>query len=464
MTESYGCSHICNRESEEMEEKVKKQVEQFKSGFPPAQLAAAATVGDGILKLSDNEKEELIAKYESSDFQVEKFVPASGAATRMFKALMERKNQGTENDISKKFISQLDEFPFELNGDIDEVLSKMFDDWGFDQLPKGLLPFHKYNDETRTPAHEHIVEAIGYAKKQGPIRLHFTVSPEHMSGFQSHLSEIAEKFDEQFEISFSVQKPETDTVAVTPENEPFKKEDGELLFRPAGHGALLENLNDRDADLLFLKNIDNVVPDRLKPETIDFKKVLAGVLLEYQARIFELLRKHDAGEDIYQEGLDLLKIVGLKGDLSREQVVEKLNRPIRVCGMVKNQGEPGGGPFWVKDGDTETLQIVEGAQVDKEDQAQFDIFQNSTHFNPVDIVCGVRDYKGDKFDLLKYRDPNTGFIAKKSYQGQPIKAMELPGLWNGSMADWNTIFVEVPIITFNPVKTVIDLLRPEHQA
>jgi hypothetical protein len=449
---------------EEMEEKVKKQVEQFKSGFPPAQLEAAATIDRGILKLSDIEKEQFIEKYESTDVEVEKFVPASGAATRMFKALLERKNQGTDNEVSKKFIENLSDFPFELSGDADGVLSKMFDDWGFDQLPKGLLPFHKYENGVRTPAHEHLVEAVGYAKKNGPLKIHFTVSPEHIDGFKSHLDEISKSFDEQFDITYSVQKPETDTVAVTPENEPFKKEDGELLFRPAGHGALLENLNDRNADILFIKNIDNVVPDRLKPETIEFKKVLAGVLLDFQERVFSLLRKADLGEDILKEGMELLEEVGIKGTFTNDQLIEKLNRPMRVCGMVKNQGEPGGGPFWVKDGDFETLQIVEGAQVDKADPAQFDIIQKSTHFNPVDIVCGVRNYKGEKFDLLEFRDPKTGFIANKSYQGQPIKAMELPGLWNGSMADWNTIFVEVPIITFNPVKTVNDLLRSEHQA
>ncbi|MEQ9229757.1 MAG: DUF4301 family protein, partial [Cyclobacteriaceae bacterium] len=333
----------------------------------------------------------------------------------------------------------------------------------FDQLPKGLLPFHKYANEVRTPAHEHLVESLGYAQKGTALKIHFTVSPEHLKPFQDHLAEVAESFQEKFDITYSVQKPETDTVAVTLNNDPFKKENGELLFRPAGHGALLENLNERKADILFLKNIDNVVPDRLKPETIKYKRLLAGVLLSFQERIFDLLKRADGGEDIHEEGKALLEEVGIKGNFTSGQIIDKLNRPIRVCGMVKNQGEPGGGPFWVESNGFESLQIVEGAQVDKEDPSQAKIFQKSTHFNPVDIVCGVRDFKGNKFDLLKYRDSETGFITNKSFQGQPIKAMELPGLWNGGMADWNTIFVEVPIVTFNPVKTVNDLLRPEHQ-
>ncbi len=445
------------------EEKVRKQVEQFVKGFPAVKLLSAATIGQGILRISVDNKEVFLEKYEQSDIEVEKFVPASGAATRMFKELLALKNEQVETEKTREFISRISQFPFEVSGDAPTILSRLFDDWGLDQLPKGLLPFHKYANEVRTPAHEHLVESLGYAQKGSALKIHFTVSPEHLKVFENHLSDVADSFSEHFEITFSVQKPETDTVAVTLNNEPFKKENGELLFRPAGHGALLENLNEREADILFLKNIDNVVPDRLKPETIKYKRLLAGVLLSFQVRIFDLLKRADGGEDIHEEGEALLEEVGIKGNFTSGQIIDKLNRPIRVCGMVKNQGEPGGGPFWVESNGFESLQIVEGAQVDKEDPSQAKIFQKSTHFNPVDIVCGVRDYKGNKFDLLKYRDSETGFITNKSFQGQPIKAMELPGLWNGGMADWNTIFVEVPIVTFNPVKTVNDLLRPEHQ-
>ncbi len=446
------------------EETVLQQVKQFTEGFPAVKLLSAATIGQGILSIQDEERTSFQKCYEEADVVVEKFVPASGAATRMFRELLALKNEGVETGRTREFISRISEFPFEVSGEAQAILSTLFDDWGFDRLPKGLLPFHKYEAEIRTPAYEHLVEAVGYAKKASVLKVHFTVSPEHLKPFQDHLAEVAESFSEKFEITYSIQKPETDTVAVTPENVPFRQANGELLYRPAGHGALLENLNERNADILFLKNIDNVIPDRLKPETIENKKLLAGVLLSFQKRIFDLLDKAEAGIDVSVEGKMLLEEVGIKGKISSEQILEKLNRPIRVCGMVKNQGEPGGGPFWVESNGFPTLQIIESAQVDRENPGQLEIFEKSTHFNPVDIVCGVRDFRGEKFDLLKYRDPNTGFITNKSFQGQPIKAMELPGLWNGGMADWNTIFVEVPIVTFNPVKTVNDLLRPEHQA
>ncbi len=446
------------------EETVLQQVEQFKKGFPSVKLLSVATIGQGILSIRDEERVAFQKRYEEADVVVEKFVPASGAATRMFRELLTLKNEGVETEKTREFISRISEFPFEVSGDAQAILSTIFDEWGFDQLPKGLLPFHKYGNEIRTPAHEHLVESVGYAHKGSALKIHFTVSPEHLKVFENHLSDVADSFSEHFEITYSIQKPDTDTVAVTPENVPFRQANGELLFRPAGHGALLENLHERNADILFLKNIDNVVPDRLKPPTIEYKKLLAGVLLSYQERIFDLMVKAEAGEDVSEVGKMLLQELGIKGQISSKKIVEKLNRPIRVCGMVKNQGEPGGGPFWVETNGLESLQIVEGAQVDRENTTQVEIFEQSTHFNPVDIVCGVRDYKGNKFDLLKYRDQNTGFITNKSFQGRPIKAMELPGLWNGGMADWNTIFVEVPVITFNPVKTINDLLRPEHRA
>jgi hypothetical protein len=325
------------------------------------------------------------------------------------------------------------------------------------------LQFHKYGDVFKTPAQEHLTEGLHYSSKENKVRIHFTVSPEHKNAFEDHVNESVKNLPGEFEIKFSTQKPKTDTIAVNMDNSPFRLDNGELLFRPAGHGALLENLNELDADIIFIKNIDNVVPDRLKEETIRYKKALAGLLLSYQERAFELLEQNDAGESIDSTGRKLLEEMGIKGDLSSSEIRQKLNRPIRVCGMVKNEGEPGGGPFWVKDKQgKESLQIVESAQVDMRNKFQVQIFKESTHFNPVDLVCGTKNYKGEKFDLLNYRDLESGFISEKSNSGRKLKAMELPGLWNGSMADWNTIFVEVPLITFNPVKTVNDLLKENH--
>ena len=293
-----------------------------------------------------------------------------------------------------------------------------------------------------------------------------------MAGFKQHVSAVQPRYESEYDcklqISYSVQNPGTDTIAVDLENKPFVEGNGKILFRPAGHGALLENLDAIDADIIFLKNIDNVVPDNLKPTTITYKKVIGGVLLAIQQQVFQYLQKLETLSDseIDEVKYFVNKYLGyeVSGDVSKDQLRRILDRPIRVCGMVKNQGEPGGGPFWVKNEQGATsLQIVETAQIDLENKEQHDILQGATHFNPVDVVCAVRNYKGEKFDLIKFRDPSTGFITEKSKDGKTLKAQELPGLWNGSMADWNTIFVEVPIITFNPVKTVNDLIKPEHQ-
>lgn len=445
-----------------IEMNLNEQLNWFKTGFPDVKLIKAATPETGIRQLTPEEEGGFIKRYEQAGESVEKFIPASGAATRMFRDLLEYRVSGKPSEKVKALINRVGELPFGIEGSEQEILTEMFDIRAYHNLPKGLLPFHTINGRTVTPAEEHLIEALGYANKSNPIRIHFTVSPQHKKDFQDLLEAVVVRYKEKFDITYSVQNPETNTVAVNLENEPVKLENGEYLLRPAGHGALLENLDARTADLIFIKNIDNVVPDRLKAETIKYKKILAGVLLDVQSKLFELLEAADAGSLDINQAKKFLEKCGVK-EVNDEEVFQKLNRPIRVCGMVKNSGEPGGGPFWVEFKGSTSLQIVEGAQIDKTNKAQLEILNESTHFNPVDIVCGVKDYKGRKFDLMKFTDPTTGFIAQKTFNGQPIKALELPGLWNGGMADWNTIFVEVPLITFNPVKTVNDLLRPEHQ-
>jgi Domain of unknown function (DUF4301) len=352
---------------------------------------------------------------------------------------------------------------------------------GYGSLPKGLLKFHRYTTTTRTAVEEHLVEGAVYANAGGKVKLHFTVSPEHRSRFEALISSLKSFYEAQFgviyEIDFSEQKSSTDTISVNLDNSPFRNADGTLLFRPAGHGALLANLNDQDGDVVFIKNIDNVVPDSLKATTIVYKKALAALLLNYRQQIFNFQERIEKGEqgdylinslsDFYLNQMCTIAPAGfdhLSNDEKLTYFKQKLDRPTRVCGMVKNVGEPGGGPFWATNPDgTTSLQVVESAQLDLGNAAQKAIFEQATHFNPVDMFCSLRGYKGKKFDLMQYRDPSTGFIAQKSKDGKDLKAQELPGLWNGSMADWNTIFVEVPLITFNPVKTVNDLLRPEHQ-
>lgn len=443
---------------------IESQLEQFRKGMRPYALRRAATVGDGIVKLDEQQEQRYHDSYESVNVTTEKFVPASGAASRMFKSLLAWKNEGSRDESVTRFFQNFNSFPFAQPAEGEEaILRQVLDEKQWDKCPKGLLPFHRYANETRSAATEHLVEAMDYLHGHR-LSVHFTVSPEHVEKFKRHLDGFCQEIGGDWHITFSIQNPATDTVTVDMNNLPVVDAAGKYIFRPAGHGALLENLNAREADLLFIKNIDNVVPDRLKAPTVRYKKILAGVLLHFQQRSFEILLKHDRGEDITAEGLKLLKEMGLRGEISPMDVPRLLNRPLRVCGMVKNQGEPGGGPFWVRDAKgRESLQIVESAQVDKENLEQLAIFQSSTHFNPVDLVCGIRNYKGEKFDLMNFRDPDTGFIAVKSYNGLTVKALELPGLWNGSMAHWNTVFVEVPLITFNPVKTVNDLLKPEHQ-
>jgi len=354
----------------------------------------------------------------------------------------------------------------------------------YSNKPKGLIRFHKYPDYTRTAFEEHLAEALHYAKNyKGTAQLHLTISEEHKKLFARKLkkckSAFEKKYDGKLKVSFSYQKPSTDTIAVDMENVPYRDVNQSLLFRPGGHGALIENLNELKADIVFIKNIDNVVPDRLKEATYTYKEALGGVLLKYQKQMFDYItlldnKKLELSEDQLNEMLDFAtNILCIKApktlktnDLKelRTYLFNKFNRPIRVCGMVKNEGEPGGGPFWVKNSDnSSSLQIIESSQIDHEDKKQSDIFNASTHFNPVDLACGIKNFEGKKFDLTQFIDPESGFISKKSHNGTPLKAMELPGLWNGAMSDWNTIFIEVPSITFNPVKTIFDLLRVEHR-
>ena len=339
---------------------------------------------------------------------------------------------------------------------------------GYGRKPKGLVTFHAYPEGARKAVEEHLVEGAVYAAANGVAKIHFTVSPEHIEGFQELLAAKVPVYEKRFgiryDISFSVQKPSTDTIAVNPDNTPFRQDDGTLLFRPAGHGALIENLNEIDADVVFIKNIDNVTTDALRGDTIRYKKVLAGILLDLQERAFEYLKALEVGGAELEPIVEFIEkrlCVKLPGSYDSAVLRAVLDRPIRVCGMVRNEGEPGGGPFWVGNPDgTQSLQIAESSQIGPDD---LPLMRSATHFNPVDLVCGMKNSKGVRFDLRRYTDPSTGFISSKSSGGRDLRAQELPGLWNGAMAKWNTVFVDVPITTFSPVKVVQDLLRPQHQ-
>ncbi len=471
---------------------VNEQIENFRTGFPFLNVIKAATIGNGIIKLDDIAKSEyleLFAKLASKK-KLLKFVPASGAASRMFKSLFSAKDESNFDKSVDQFFLQLKDFAFyeslkkAMKSDSKQnILEGLLNADGLDYgaMPKGLLEFHSYKDSTRTAVEEHLVEGALYANNKGKVKLHFTVSPEHKKKFKELLSNVLVKYQEifkvKFDISFSEQKPSTDTIAVDMKNEPFRDKTGNILFRPAGHGALLENLNEQDAEVIFIKNIDNVVPDHLKEETIAYKKALAGLLLNFQKQIFKFskaLEKPNVSGYMLNKSLKYIRTSlnveppkgfrSLSYDAKLSYAIHKLDRPLRICGMVKNVGEPGGGPFWVKNSDESiSLHVVESAQINMKNKKQKEIFEMATHFNPVDLICAVKNHKKLKYDLLAFRDPTTGFITEKSQSGKKLKAQELPGLWNGAMANWNTLFVEVPLITFNPVKTVNDLLRKEHQ-
>lgn len=497
-------------------ETIEFQFNIIKNGIPKINLDRPAVINDGIIAVSQDE-----AKYYSNFFdekknklKLKKFVPASGAASRMFKFLSEFLNDfklGEESInayINRKkeknlsvFLVAKEKFPFYK--DILETTKKSvsdFDSWDndtrdywfiktmlsssyfdFANKPKGVLPFHKYETHTATAIEEHLNECSYYAASNERSNLHFTVSEEHQKGFETIINDVREKVENQskikIDIKFSYQHKATDVIAVDLNGIPFRDENDAIIFRPGGHGALIENLNNLNADVIFIKNIDNVIQNHLETIAL-YKKSLAGILIQYQEMIFKFMRtlnSDSVSNDDLNEMVNYIKSklnIAIKEDFARytkeskvEYLQSILNRPIRVCGMVKNEGEPGGGPFWVADKKGKIfLQIIESSQIDTKDESQVKIFGSATHFNPVDLVCGIKNYNGQKFDLMKFIDANSGFVVEKNKNGKPYKAFELPGLWNGAMAKWITVFVEVPLITFNPVKTVNDLLKPAHQS
>ena len=489
------------------EQQIKKELEEFKTGFPFLKLDAAASIGNGIIATSAEDVKrytEAWNAYKAEGKKIVKFVPASGAASRMFKnmfAFLTADYDVPTTDFEKTFFDNVVKFAFypalnamcEKNegkniealmgeGNYKAVVANLLEAKGlnYGQLPKGLLLFHSYEDGARTPLEEHLVEGALYADSKGMVHIHYTVSPEHRALFEKKVADTKEKYEKaynvKYDITFSEQKPSTDTIAVNPDDTPFRNADGSLLFRPGGHGALIENLNEIPADVVFIKNIDNVVPDRLKADTVTYKQVIAGVLVSLQDKAFEYLRLLDEGTYNHEKLEEMIRFVQRdlccrKHDIKELEDAElviylrsKLNRPMRVCGVVKNVGEPGGGPFLTYNQDgTVSLQILESSQIDKSNTEYMKMFTEGTHFNPVDLVCAVKNYKGEKFNLPDYVDRTTGFISSKSKNGKDLKALELPGLWNGAMSNWNTVFVEVPLSTFNPVKTVNDLLREQHQ-
>jgi len=489
------------------EQQIETQLGQFKTGFPFLKLEAAAAIGKGIVAPDEASRKSYVEawqQYKAAGRKVVKFVPASGAASRMFKdmfAFVDADYDVPTTDFEKKYFDNIEKFAFydELDavcrknegkgikelmaaGQYKAVAANMLkaDGLNYGQLPKGLLLFHSYAEGPRTPMEEHLVEGALYAASNGEAHVHFTVSHEHMEFFKQKVAQkadfYAQKYGIRYDITFSEQKPSTDTIAANPDGTPFRNADGSLLFRPGGHGALIENLNEIDADVIFVKNIDNVVPDRLKADTVEWKQIIAGVLVILQQKAFDYLRLLDTGKYTHEQIEEIIRFVQQdlccrKADIKQLEDAElviylrkKLNRPMRVCGVVKNVGEPGGGPFLTYNQDgTVSLQILESSQIDKSNKEYMEMFTKGTHFNPVDLVCAVKDYKGNAFDLPKYVDPTTGFISQKSKSGKELQALELPGLWNGAMSDWSTVFVEVPLSTFNPVKTVNDLLREQHQ-
>ncbi|MFZ4400059.1 MAG: DUF4301 family protein [Bacteroidales bacterium] len=496
---------------------IERQIANFKNGFPFVNIIKPAFLRDGITIFEKDEIDYYSKIFDDTltNRKILKFVPASGAASRMFQSLFlfREKFKGSEKDIIafesdksfnsvNRFFAEIKKFAFyselkekmaENKLNIDDciknreyilIINFLLDENGlsYGSLTKGLLKFHQYGEYSRTAIEEHLVEAAVYAKdSDNNASIHFTLSPEHINRFNKHINStkaIYEKqFNVRFDISYSLQKANTDTIAVDMNNEFFRTEEGKLFFRPGGHGALIENLNDLKGDIIFIKNIDNIVPDKLKDNTCLYKKVIGGYLINLQQKTNDYLNMLANGlpddlkiKEIVDFSAAFLMIrfsdsfdkLSLKEKIS--YLISKLNRPMRVCGMVKNEGEPGGGPFWVQNSRDEiSLQIVESSQINLNDIKQNQIFKNATYFNPVDLVCGVKNYLGENFNLKDFVDESTGFISIKSKDGKSLKAQELPGLWNGAMADWITVFVEVPIITFNPVKTINDLLRIEHQ-
>lgn len=490
-------------------ELVKSQLDRFATGFPYLRLLSSATVGNGIIRLSVEQQQTAIERwkqYLDDGGSVCKFVPASGAASRMFKSLfafVDGSQDAPEpgSDVAT-LIENIDKLPFvdELNQVLVSkygknlqalIAEKRYKDvvgaiilpqgMNYGNLPKALLTFHRYADgTTRTPMEEQLMEGAMTAASDGKVNLHFTVSAAHQKPFAEKLAEAVPKLEAatglKFHVTTSEQKPSTDTIAATLKGEIFRDDNGTPVFRPGGHGALIENLNDIDSTVVFIKNIDNVVPDSQRSATIHSKKVLAGVLILAHDRAAELVEqlRSDPSEDTLQAAVDFLRSLfsihakefdTLKGPELTAFLLRLLERPMRVCGMVKNEGEPGGGPFIAYNPDgTASPQILESTQIDTSKPENASLMSQATHFNPVDLVCYITDTEGNKYHLPDFVDPDTGFISQKSLNGRELRALELPGLWNGAMSNWLTIFVEVPGASFNPVKTVNDLLRPAHQA
>lgn len=522
-------------------EEAERQLALLAAPPPPPELVAPCTAGDGVVRLGeagfDARTTELADRFDAARLagRVTKLVPASGAASRMFRTLLpwvafagnpvaaskEMSRRAVAGDPAAgdgvRFLSELPSFPFygelrealaregqdleglRLRGDVGAVLHALLSDerLGYAGRPKALIPFHRYGDEVRTPFEEHLVEAASYAADgDGVARLHFTVPPHARGAIEALLDQVRERYRERYgvrlEVTFSIQEPSTDTLALDLEEgleeglqearqgQPFRLADGSLLLRPGGHGALIGNLSEvarRGGDLVQIKNIDNVQPDRVKGEVVRWKKLLGGWLLALQARVFQHLERLEAGcaEEVLDEAERFLaeelsvRVPAAWRELSAAEratrLRDRLDRPLRVAGMVVNRGEPGGGPFWVRSGDgTVSAQIVERAEIDEGSAEQVGVFESSTHFNPVDLACAVRNRAGEPYDLGRFVDEQAVFIAEKSHEGRPLLALERPGLWNGAMAGWNTAFVEVPEVTFSPVKTVFDLLRKEHRA
>ena len=468
----------------------------------PPRLERSCRVGDGVTRLEPELQEKLAerGRQAAAAGRVEKFVPASGAASRMFEALLRDLDSG--GPALAELSGSLERLPFADDlraamaeaghdlersveaGDHATIVRHLLETpgLGYRTLPKGLIRFHGYPEGARTAFDEHLVEAASYTRdRDGLCRLHFTVSADHRQAFESRLERLraplGERYDARFDVGFSIQSPATDTLAIDADGRPFRLDDGRLLLRPGGHGALIANLDRLGADVVLIKNIDNIVPEASHDLIAHWKHLLTGCLASLQERAFGILERLEAdasADRALDEGVEFLK-----GDLGSElpadlgarpaaarraYLIERLDRPLRVCGVVRNEGEPGGGPFWVAGADgVATPQIVERAQIDAGDPSQVAIFESGTHFNPVDLACGVRDRRGRQYDLERFVDPEAVFIAQKSRDGRSLFALERPGLWNGAMARWNTLFVEVPAATFAPVKTVFDLLRPAHQ-
>ncbi len=496
-------------------DKIEGELLLFQSGIPKITLERPATINDGIVKLSNEEFQNFADFFDvrKEKLKLKKFVPASGAATRMFKFLSEflldfdHENESINAYINRKkdknlpiFLAGIEKFPFydEIKAKVKELHEDYYslesheksyrfiktmlspEHFDFANKPKGVLDFHKYESEITTPVEEHLNECSFYTCSNSVSHLHFTVSDHHEDLFKTIIARVKQKVEEKSKItlnvSYSHQDKSTDTIAVTPGNEPFRNENGRLIFRPGGHGSLINNLNNLDADVIFIKNIDNVIQNHIQEITL-YKKGLAGVLIDLQEQIFKILESvennaiTESNIPVIIDFMEQKLNIDVLDDFYKytienklEFIKTKLNRPIRVCGMVKNEGEPGGGPFWVRSykGNV-TLQIVESSQVDAQNRGQAEILAKATHFNPVDLVCATKNYRGEKFDLTQFIDPSKGFIVHKNNKGKDLKGYELPGLWNGAMAKWITVFVEVPLVTFNPVKTVNDLLKPAHQ-